>query len=157
MGMGAERPPASSTIPVVSKVSNHPRRAAGTRTMFDVLRHLFRPPTAEQKAADVTTVTSGGELVVSCWLIPPPTGKRLRVYTHGDLHVFSDRVEFRARKGPHLSIGRDEWVTAPFPDGQPIGKYAHLSLVNRDDPRRHQELRVPSPDVDLIRTVIPGR
>lgn len=36
-----------------------PRRAAGTRTMLDVVRNLWRPPSAAQKVADVREVVAG--------------------------------------------------------------------------------------------------
>jgi len=44
------------------------RRASGTRTMRDVLRKLFRPPTIAQKKADVDYLRSGGELIVNARL-----------------------------------------------------------------------------------------
>lgn len=48
-----------------------PRRAAGTRTMPDVLGNFFRPPTAAQKAEDLREVLAGRELLVTCRLNTP--------------------------------------------------------------------------------------
>ncbi len=120
--------------------------------MFDVLRNLFRPPTEWQKAADLKEVLDGRELLVSCRL-PPPPGKGIRMVPQGYLHVHKDRVIWRGRRHPDREFRQEDWLvrTTPTATGSHWGI---ISLLDKSDSRIHQEMRVPTPDMDLIRTVL---
>jgi hypothetical protein len=100
-------------------------------------------------------VKAGGELLVVCWLLPVPTGKPVRVYPHGHLHVFADRVVWKGgRRYPERTFIRGVWLCGARSSEYSLGKYGIVSLVNQQDTREHQEFRVPIPDLDLVRAVM---
>jgi hypothetical protein len=130
-----------------------PRRAAGTRTMLDVLKRLFRPPTAEKKAADLEEVLGGRELLVSCRLLLP-RGKGIRRIPQGYLHVHSDRVVWKGRGHPKAAFRRGDWLIRTTPPTPVPAQWGIISLLNKSDSQIHQEMRVPTADMDLIRTIL---
>jgi hypothetical protein len=130
-----------------------PRRAAGTRTMFDVLRHLYRAPTVEQKVADLKEVQDGRELLVSCRLSLPP-GKGVRMVPQGYLHVHNDRVVWKGRGHPDIEFRRGDWLIRTTPPTPVRSQWGIISLLDKSDSRIHLEMRVPTPDVDLIKMVL---
>lgn len=94
-----------------------PRRASGTRTMPDVLRHLFRPPTAAQKKADVEDLHSGGELIVAARLTSARPQSGVHWVPQGYLHLTNEKITWKSgHKLPDLTFSKDEWIvrsTAP--------------------------------------------
>lgn len=123
--------------------------------MLDVVRHAFLPPPAARKAADVEFVLGGGELLVSCWLVPARTGKLVAGLPHGLLHVFRDRVVWEgSRRQPELTFDKSEWFVRPSSLRKAHGKFALISIINRVDLRVHQEIRVPAPDEELVRAIM---
>lgn len=130
-----------------------PRRSAGTRTGFDVLRNLFRPPTDAQKATDLAEVRAGRELLVACRL-PLPPGRKTGLIPQGKLHVFDDRVVCRVRNHPEVTFRRGEWTVTTTPRGRAYNQFGYVHLVSESDNALRYELRVPNPDLDLVRTVL---
>ena len=121
--------------------------------MLDVLKNLFRPPTAEQKAADLREVLDGRELLVSCRL-PLPPGKGVRMVLQGHLHVYSDRVVWKGRGHPDETFHQGDWLVRTTPPTPVRSQWGIISLLKKSDSQIHQELRVPTPDMDLIRAVL---
>jgi hypothetical protein len=119
---------------------------------MDVLRNLFRPPTQQQRAADLKDVMDGRELLVTCRL-PLPPGKGVRWVPQGHLHVFPDRIVWKGRHHPEMSFQRGEWLVRTTPT-TPYLKLGTVSLLNKSDPQKHQELRIPGGDMDLVRAVL---
>jgi hypothetical protein len=130
-----------------------PRRSVGTRTMFDVLKSFFRRPTLELKAADLKEVMEGRELLVSCRL-PLTPGKGIRWIPQGYLHVYSDRVVWKGRGHSEATFCRGDWLVRMTPPTPVRSQWGIISLLNKSDSRIHQEMRVPTPDMDLIRAVL---
>jgi hypothetical protein len=133
--------------------SSKPRRAAGTRTSIDVLRNFFRPPTDAQKAADLADVQNGRELLVSARLLLP---RRSGVHwiPQGHLHLFSDRAVWRGRGHSEMTFGRGEFFVRTTPHGQAYNAFGIVSLLSKADGQTHHEIRVPNPDLDLVRAVL---
>jgi hypothetical protein len=121
--------------------------------MFDVFRNLYRPPTVEQKAVDLKDVLGGRELLVSCRL-PLPPGKGIRMIPQGYLHVHRDRVVWKGRGHPETEFRRGDWLVRTTPSTAVRSQWGIISLLDKSDSRIHQEMRVPTSDVDLIRAVL---
>lgn len=117
-----------------------------------MVKNLFRPPTQEQKAADLSEVMDGRELLVACRL-PLPPGKGIRWVPQGHLHVYRDRVVWRGRHHSEMSFRRGEWLVRTNPM-RPYLRLGIISLSKKSDPQTHQELRVPAGDMDLIKAVL---
>ena len=120
-----------------------------------MLRNLFRPPTAEQKAADLKEVLNGRELLVSCRL-PLPPGKGIRMVPQGHLHVYSDRVVWKGRGHLEATPRRGDWPIRTTPPTPMKAQWGIISLLNKSDSQIRQEMRVPTPDMDLIQAVLSG-
>jgi hypothetical protein len=140
------------------------RRAAGTRTWIQAFRHGFRPPTPEQKAADLLAVQQGHELLVACQLIPTfilrTRGKH--AIQGGFLHVTKEGIVWKKWQHPDLVFLKGDWVARTTPPELQRGRYSGtsyglLSLVHQSDSNANQTFRVPTPDLDLIRVVLMGR
>ena len=121
--------------------------------MPDVLRNFFRAPTLEQKAADLNEVLNGRELLVACRL-PVPPGKGIRLVPQGHLHVHKDRTVWIGRGHPEMTFQRGEWLVRTTPDPPAGSQWGIVSLLKKSDSQVHQELRVPMPDMDLIRSIL---
>ena len=121
--------------------------------MVDVLRNLLRPPTAEQKSADLKEVQGGRELLVSCRL-SLPSDNGIRVVPQGYLHVLSDRVVWKGRRHPEVTFRRGDWLVRTTPATEVKSQWGIIRLLNKSDSQIHQELGVPTPDIDLIRAVL---
>jgi hypothetical protein len=120
--------------------------------MFDVVKNLFRPPTWEQKAADLSEVMEGRELLVTCRL-PLPPGRGVRWIPQGHLNVYGDRVVWRGRHHSEMAFRRGEWLVRSSLTG-PYFRLGIISLTKKSDPQIHQELRIPTGDMDLIQAVL---
>ena len=126
------------------------RRAAGTRTMLDVLRNLYRPPTAAQKHADVEYVASGGELKVAARLVSAEKSSPVHWIPQGHLHVSKDAMTWKGSHHPDLFFAKGEWIARPPPSDGRRTQWSLISVVNNGDRIVHHEIRIPTPDVDLI-------
>jgi hypothetical protein len=121
--------------------------------MLDVVRNLWRPPSEAQKATDVKEVLEGRELLVACRL-PRPKAPGIHWVSQGYLHVFQDKVVWQGRHYPEMTFKRGEWWVRTTPNEPVVGQFGIVSLENKASPTIHQELRVPTPDLDLIRAVL---
>jgi hypothetical protein len=130
-----------------------PRRAAGTRTSIDVLRNVFRPPTNTQKAADLADVRNGRELLVAARLLLP-NRSGVHWVPQGHLHLFRDQAIWRGRGHPEMTFRRGEWFVRTTPHGQAHNKFGIVSFLSKIDSQTHHEIRVPNPDLDLVRAVL---
>lgn len=120
--------------------------------MFDMVKNLFWPPTRKQKAADLSEVMEGRELLVTCRL-PLSPERGVRWVPQGHLHVYRDRVVWRGRHHPEMDFRRGEWLVRSNPSG-PYLRMGIIKLTKKSDPPIHQELRIPAGDMDLIRAVL---
>src|ERR1700722_4763404 len=113
------------------------RRATGTRTMLDVLRHGFRPPTEAQKTADAHYVADGGELAVAAKLMLMSQERRSGIHwlPQGRLLVTNASVTWKPspRTGlADLRFARGEWIvrTTPHTQASRVTPSVLLSFVN---------------------------
>ena len=127
------------------------RRASGTRTMLDVWRNLFRPPTAAQKQADLDLLHSGGELIVTATLSSARTHTGVHWVPQGYLHLKSEESTWKSiHKLPDLNFRKGNWIVRSTPQGSLASRVTIVSLVNRQDVSVHHEMRIPTPDLDLV-------
>ncbi len=130
--------------------------------MWDVVRHLFRAPTDQEKAADLAFVQEGGVLEVSALLARGALraspdryeSRKVRVqFLNVKLFVYGDRVETVRRRGERQVFRRGEWhLTAGRPRGGGIGRSSWMlvTFVSLGNGHSQNEFQVPSPDVDLL-------
>ena len=133
------------------------RRAVGTRTATNVLRHFFKAPTLAQKANDIDFMESGGELIVAAVLLQSKKTSGVHWLPQGLLHVTKDSVIWKGRRRVHLP-------DIPFPSGEwhvkSNSQDAHgasqvpISVESTAEPIRHYGFRVPAPDVELLRAAL---
>lgn len=71
--------------------------------------------------------------------------------------MFADRVVWQGRHHPDMTFVKGEWLLRTTPPPRPDFGFGVVSLVNKVDPTRHQELRIPHPDMDLISAVLSAR
>jgi hypothetical protein len=121
--------------------------------MFDVLRNLFRPPTGKQKAADLADVRSGRELLVAARLIVVPRPPGVHLIPQGYLHLFRDHAVWRGHHHPEMAFRRGEWFVRTTPR-QDCGTFGIVSFLSKADGQIHYEIRVPTPDLDLVESVL---
>lgn len=132
------------------------RRAVGTRTSLDVIRHLFKPPSPSELQSDRDLVEAGGviRIIASETLHDRPL--RPKWVRRGPLEVSNDRIVWKTRKHPDATFAVSEWRIAPNPSPT-LGTLAILSLVNRTDSSKRLELRVPTPDLLLLHWLFNAR
>jgi hypothetical protein len=72
----------------------------------------------------------------------------------GHLHVHTDRVVWKGRGHPETEFRRGDWLVRTTPPTTGRSQWGIISLLDKSDSRVQQEMRVPMPDLDLIRTVL---
>jgi hypothetical protein len=126
--------------------------------MPDVLRHGFRLPTEQQKRADAEYVAAGGVLTVTALPISHERQGGLRWTPQGRFFVTSSTMTWKASRLtnlPDVRFDKADWIVRLTPQTQWSGtKFVLVSLVNENDRTIHHEFRVPTPDADLIATVL---
>lgn len=121
--------------------------------MLDVIRNLYRPPTTAQKKVDIEYVASGGELKVAARVISSERKSGVHWIPQGHLYVLSDAMTWKGRHHSDLFFAKGEWIVrGPPSDGRGY-QWSLISLVNIENPGVHHEIRVPTPDVDLVASV----
>jgi hypothetical protein len=130
-----------------------PRRASGTRTSLDVLRHGFRPPTPEDKLADRTFVERGGQLLVMAVEALGPTRVAPARVRHGPLLVSRDRVTWTTRRHPDEVFLVGEWSLRPSPSDRDATATI-ATFVKKTDQSIVRRVKVPTPDVELLHWVM---
>jgi hypothetical protein len=120
--------------------------------MLDVLRHMFRAPTSEQLARDLGEAMAGRELLVACRLPAPSTG--VHWGPQGHLHVSRDRVVWRGRHHSEMTFLPGEWAVESLASAEHSIGFVLVRLVSVSDAAIHQEIRVPGPDVALLRGIL---
>jgi hypothetical protein len=148
---------ADAVLPKIDLVASSklkPRRSAGTRTALGVLRHLFRPPTPVQKSADLEYVASGGELIVSALLVSARKRTGVHWLPRGHLHLNRTTATWRGKhKFPDLTFSEGDWIVRSNPPDT-SARFALVSFVNEWDRGVHYELRIPTPDLQLLVGVV---
>jgi len=125
--------------------------------MLDVLRNLFRPATPAQKLADLRFVESGGELLVSAMLVSAERRKGVHLRPQGTLHVTHDTAIWKGNRHlPELTFVKGDWIVRSTPSTGQSRQFDLVSLVKARDRNLHYEMRVPTPDVDLVKAVVSG-
>jgi hypothetical protein len=127
--------------------------------MLDVVRHGFRPPTEQQKTADVAHVAAGGELAVAAMPISHVKQAGIHWTPQGRLFVTSSTVTWKGSRLtnlPDLRFDKGEWIVRITPPTQWswAAKFVLVSLVSEHDRTVHHEFRIPTPDAELIATVL---
>lgn len=140
-----------------------PRRSAGTRTMTDILKALFRRPTSAQSQGDVEALQLGEGRRVSCFL-RASFGPYPRKVRQGTLDLSPPIARWRPfwslRRRPLTIASRIESVTMrpPGPDewnvkkggsalGVPIPQFLTVVCTTTDGT---VELTVPDVDAQLV-------
>lgn len=126
------------------------RRAAGTRTMPDVIRNLYRPPTPAQKAADLEYLATGWTLKVAALLVSAKKNSGVHWIPQGYLYLSRDMLIWKGSHHPELPFAKGEWIARPPPPDNRWTKSSLISLVSNNDHSIHYEQRIPTPDVDLV-------
>lgn len=127
-----------------------PRRASGSRTMLDVVRNLYRPPASAQKAADLEYLVEGGELLVAARLTCSTARAGAHWLPQGYLHLTNNVVTWRGRHHTEMQFNRGEWSIRTTPPDDRQGRWVLMSLVQESDQTVHHEMKIPTPDVDLV-------
>ena len=106
----------------------------------------------KQKAVDLKDVLGGA----NCWSLAAfaSPGKGIRMVPQGYLHVYRDRVVWKGRGHPETEFRRGEWLVRTTRPTPVRSQWGIISLLDKSDSRIHKEMRVPTPDVDLIRAVL---
>jgi len=53
-----------------------------------------------------------------------------------------------------MTFRRGEWYVRTTPQGQNSRGFGVVSFLSKADGRTHQEIRIPNPDLDLVRSVL---
>jgi hypothetical protein len=133
------------------------RRAAGTRTMTDVIRGLARGTMASQKRADIEAVKCGETRLVRCYVRPSPTERR-RHWKPGTLIVTKNQLRWRgsSRRWETFTLLSGEWSTQLRKALREDRVYKSFGLIVCDRGSESFQLGVPRPDVDLCMAVLNG-
>jgi hypothetical protein len=126
------------------------RRASGTRTFVDVVRHFTRSSFAERKAADMEAVQNGESRLVRCYVKPDSNEKR-RQWKPGYLELSAGKVLWRgsSRKWPNLLFVASEWRLSLRKVRQEEHVYKSWSVIECKRGSEVVSLAVPKLDAEL--------
>jgi hypothetical protein len=127
-----------------------PKRSAGTRTMFDVLRGMAKGSMDQQKAADLEAVKRGEERLVRCYLKPGENESR-RHWKPGYLRVSLAglRWDGSSRRWKSVVLAAGQWATRLRKADREDRVYKSFGIITCDRDHEQYEIGVPRSDVDL--------
>lgn len=143
------------------------RRAGGSRTFFDVLRHpgeTVKDPFAtgdSQRQSDLAALAGGESREVSCFLRGEAAGLPL-AFTQGTLTIDSTGMSWRRywrhRRDviPIPTLERVVEIRRPGGPGERNIKRNLFKIVKASGPEGSVEFAVPGVGLELIRRVISG-
>ncbi len=131
------------------------RRAAGTRTMVDVLRGFMRGRMTGQPSADQEAVKNGEQRVVRCY-VQPEIGEHRRQWKPGYLHVLADTVSWKgsSRRWDTVVFPAGEWTVRARAVARSEHVYRSFRVLECSRQGERHVVAVPKLDVDLCISVL---
>jgi len=117
--------------------------------MMDVIRSLWRRPTAFQKRADRNFLNAGGQLIVIASERSKSVSHRPTWVRRGPLNVSQNKMTWSTRNHEDEIFSSHDWELLPSP-GPAQRQLQQITLVSKSNSSIRRQLRVPIPDIELI-------
>jgi hypothetical protein len=132
-----------------------PQRAAGTRTMKDVLRGWLFHPKSE---ADIQALAEGQKRLVRCY-IQPGTGETRKQWKPGYLTASRGALRWvgSSKRWSPLDFTAGEWTAIVRGHARVDHVYASFGILVCSRMSEERQIAVPRPDVNLCLFALTGQ
>src|SRR5487761_2394906 len=131
------------------------KRAAGSRTTIDVMRHLTNWSLEDRKSVDLEAVRNGDARLVRCY-VKPDIGEDRRQWKPGYIEVTKDRLVWQgsSKKWPPFTMLAGQWATRTrnvYPDER---VYKSWRVIECNRGLENHSFAVPKLDAGLCMSAL---